>query len=46
MSWAAERIPPINVYLLFDAQPAKNTPRGAIPNIAIMKSSESSGLAA
>ena len=32
---AAERIPPINVYLLLEDQPAKNTPIGAIPKIAI-----------
>jgi hypothetical protein len=35
VSCAAERIPPINVYLLLDDHPAKKTPIGAIPKIAI-----------
>ena len=46
VSWAAERIPPIKVYLLLEAHPAKKTPSGATPKIAIMKRRESSGLAA
>ena len=43
---AAERIPPIRVYLLLEDQPAKNTPNGATPKIAIMKIKERSGFAA
>ena len=46
VSWAADLIPPIKVYLLLDDQPAKKTPSGAIPKIAIMKSRDSSGFAA
>ena len=44
VSWAADLIPPMSVYLLFDAQPAKKTPSGATPKMAIMKMTESSGL--
>ena len=43
---AAERIPPSKVYLLLDDHPAKNTPRGATPNTAIMNSTLISGLMA
>ena len=43
---AADRIPPMRVYLLLDAQPAKKTPRGAIPKIAIKKRRDKSGFAA
>ena len=46
VSWAADLIPPMRVYLLFDAHPAKKTPSGATPKMAIMNTTESSGLAA
>src|SRR3990170_7246385 len=36
MSCAAARIPPISVYLLFDAHPAMRIPRGARENAARM----------
>src|SRR2546428_12246463 len=36
MSWAAARIPPISVYLLFDDHPAIRMPRGARENAARM----------
>ncbi len=32
---AAERMPPMRVYLLLEDQPAKNTPMGAIPKMAM-----------
>ena len=46
VSWAADLIPPINVYLLLEAQPAKKTPSGATPKIAIMNINDRSGFAA
>ena len=46
VSWAAERIPPMSVYLLLLDQPAKKTPIGAIPNIAIMYNIDNSGFVA
>ena len=42
---AALLIPPRSVYLLLEDQPAKNTPRGAIPKIAKANRTESSGFA-
>ena len=35
VSCAADLIPPIKVYLLLEDQPAKKTPIGAMPKIAI-----------
>ena len=46
VSCAADLIPPINVYLLLDDQPAKKTPIGAIPKMAIAYKIDKSGFVA